>query len=300
MITLVFLRKRYNIVQFYGGSLPLLICLPLLKILNKKIIVKLSGAKRGMEAGSLEGSILKPLLSPLFSSVDRFIAVSEELKNRLLNEKYPEKNVVKIPNGVDIKLFYSYDTKEKEKLRKSLELSDKKVFVYSGRLTGGKGLETLVEAMKLVAESVPTAYLLLLGDGEIKDKLKEEAKFYSVSDKVCFKGNVDNVSEFLNVSDFFVFPSYSEGLPNSLLEAMACGLPVIASRIGGVVDVVEDGRSGILFEPGDVSGLASAMIRLIEDVELRQRLGIEARKKIVEDFSIDRVADRYIKLYGKL
>jgi len=89
-------------------------------------------------------------------------------------------------------------------------------------------------------------------------------------------------------------------MPNSLLEAMACELPIKASRIGGVVDVVEDGTSGILFEPGNVSDLSSALKRLLEDVALRRRLGAEARKTISERFSIDIVADKYIELYKNL
>jgi len=100
--------------------------------------------------------------------------------------------------------------------------------------------------------------------------------------------------------DFLDKTLYAEGMPNSLLEAMSCGLPVIASKIGGVVDIVEDGKSGILFEPGDVAGLSSAMIRLLKDAELRQRLGAEARKRIVEGFSIDKIADEYINLYKTL
>lgn len=300
MVRLFQWRKRFDIVQFYGASLPLLISLPLLKILKKKIVAKLSGAKPGMEAGSFEGFILKPFLSRVFSLVDNFIIMSDELKHRLLVENYPETKVVKIPNGVDIKLFSPFDTEKREKLRKDFEISDKKVFVYAGRLVDGKGLDLLLEAVKLIMDKDKTVYLLLLGEGPIKTRLEDKASSLGISDNVYFRGNVDNVYEYLNMSDIFVFPSFSEGMPNSLLEAMACGLPVIASRIGGVVDVVEDGKSGILFEPGDVSGLASAMVRLLRDEELRQRLGTEARKRIVDNFSIDRVADEYIKLYKKL
>jgi glycosyltransferase involved in cell wall biosynthesis len=112
MVRLFQWRKRFDIVQFYGASLPLLISLPLLKILKKKIVAKLSGAKPGMEAGSFEGFILKPFLSRVFSLVDNFIVMSDELKHRLLVENYPETKVVKIPNGIDIKLFFPFDTEE--------------------------------------------------------------------------------------------------------------------------------------------------------------------------------------------
>jgi len=297
---LLFLKKRFDIVQFYGASLPLLICLPLLKALKKKVVVKVSGAKPGMEMGSLKGSLLGPLLSGIYSSVDRIIVMSDELRQKVLMEGFSGRKVARIPNGVNIELFYPYPDKEKEELRKSNKLVSKKVLVYSGWLVEGKGLDTLLEAFKLVASENRETYLLLLGKGPLGDRLKDKAGSLGISDNVCFKGNVPNVHEYLNSADIFVFPSFREGMPNSLLEAMACGLPVIASKIGGVVDVVEDGKSGILFEPGDVSGLASAMVRLLNDNELRLKLGAEARKRIVDSFSIDRIADEYIRLYERL
>jgi glycosyltransferase involved in cell wall biosynthesis len=172
--------------------------------------------------------------------------------------------------------------------------------VYAGRLVDGKGLDLLLEAVKLIMDKDKTVYLLLLGEGPIKTRLEDKASSLGISDGICFKGNVSNVYEYMNASDIFVFPSLSEGMPNALLEAMACRLPVIASRIGGVVDIVKDGKSGLLFKPGDISGLESAMVRLLKDDKLRQRLGAEARKTIVEGFSIDRVAEEYIKLYKNI
>jgi glycosyltransferase involved in cell wall biosynthesis len=121
-----------------------------------------------------------------------------------------------------------------------------------------------------------------------------------IADNVHFIGQVANVDEFYQLSDIFVLPSYAEGMPNALLEAMACGLPVIASRIGGVVDVVEEGKTGILFESGNVAELSSALKRLLEDGALRRKLGAEARKTIIEKFSIDKVVYEYIGLYKKL
>ncbi|MEW6108622.1 MAG: glycosyltransferase family 4 protein [Nitrospirota bacterium] len=297
---LIVYRNQYDIVQFYGASLPLLMNLLLIKFLGKKIVAKLSGARPGMEAGSFDGIIFKKLFSKIFSFVDAFIVMSGELRHKLGKEDISKEKIAAIPNGVNINLFYSYEKEKRRELKKYLELSSRMVFIYTGRLAEGKGLEILLGAMKDVLKEDKTAYLLLLGEGQVKNKLEDKAAAAGISDNICFKGNVNNVHEFLNSADVFVFPSLREGMPNSLLEAMSCGLPVIASKIGGVVDVVEDGKSGILFEPGDVSGLASAMIILLKDKELRQKLGAEARKRAVEDFSIDRVADEYIKLYQKL
>ena len=300
MVKLLKLRKRYEIVHFYGASLPLLFCLPILKILGKKVVAKTTGAKGGKEAGGLEDFFLKPLLVSIFKLTDRLIAINNDIQQRLLNEGFLEERVVKIPNGVDTGIFSPLTGLKREELKNKVSLSGENVFLYSGRLVKGKGLELLLKAMVDVVKFNKDVMLVLIGDGELEDRLKDMVRVLMLKNFVRFDGLVENVHEYLNASDIFIFPSLSEGMPNSLLEAMACGLPVIASKIGGVVDVVEDGKSGILVEPGDISGLSTAMIRLLKDDGLRQRLGAEARKRIVEGFSIDKIADEYINLYKTL
>jgi len=292
-------RKRFEIVQFYGASLPLLLCLPLLKILRKKIVAKISGARKGMEVGSLRGFVFAPVLAVVFSFTDRFIVMSDELREGVLSEKFSESKVVKIPNGVDTGIFAPAQEERYYELRRKLGFEGGKVFLYSGRLAEGKGIEFLIKAMTEV-DAVDNILLVLLGNGVVEDNLRMMAYELTLGNFLRFEGTVSNVADYLNAADIFVFPSLSEGMPNALLEAMACGLPVIASKIGGVVDVVEDGKSGILFEPGDVSGLASAMVRLLNDNELRFKLGAEARKRIVDSFSIDKIADEYINLYKEV
>ena len=300
MARLFKLRKRYEVVQFYSASLPLLVCLPLLKVMRKKVVAKTTGGRGGKEAGGLDDFFLRPLLVAVFRYTDKFIAVSKDILNRLLREGFSEDKIINIPNGVDTEMFSPMPEMESEALRKKFGFNEKKVFLYSGRLVEGKGLDLLVRAIKKVAGQSKDVLLVFIGSGDYQEKIADMASSYGLEGFVRIEGTVDNVHEYLNASDIFVFPSLSEGMPNSLLEAMACGLPVIASKIGGVVDVVEDGRSGILFEPGDISGLASAMIRLLNDNELRLRLGKEARKRIVDSFSIDRIADEYIRLYERL
>lgn len=300
MIRLFLMRKRFDIAHFYGASLPLLACLPLLKILGKKVVVKTTGGKGGREAGGLNGFFLKPLLVTIFKYTDVFIAISDAIHLRLLDEGYAENKIIKIPNGVDVNSFYPYLSKKKEELKKQYGLLDRKVLVYSGWLIERKGLDTLLEAMKLIVKERKETYLLLLGEGPLGERLKDKAASLGISNNVRFTGNVCNVLEFLNMADLFVFPPYWEGMPNSLLESMACGLPVIASRIEGIVDIIEDGKSGILFDRGDVSGLVAGTLRLLGDYKLSERLGAKARKRIEEVFSIDRVADEYIALYKKL
>jgi len=290
--TLIKKRKEYDLVHFHGASIPLLITIPFLKFLKKKVISKISSAKLGIEAGSFYGryGFLGKIFIHILRNVDAFVAISEEIKDGLLTDGYEQSRIYRIPNFVDISIFYP----ERKK-----ETTDKTV-IFAGALDKRKGADILLEAWKDVSKTFSHGYLIILGNGHMKASLKMKAEDLGISNRVTFAGQVNNIPDYFRKADLYVLPSLQEGLPNSLLEAMACGLPVITSRIGGVVDIVEDGKSGILVEPGDISGLASAMVRLLKDAESRQRLGAEARKRIVEGFLIDRIADEYIKLYKKL
>lgn len=294
-------RKDYDIVHFHGASLPLILNLPLLKFLKKKAIAKVAAANIGTEAGSLKGRyfIFSDCILRIMKKTDLFIATTAEIVEGLHRDGLAEK-VRRIPNFIEPSLFSPPASGEKPALRRRWGLPDKLIVTFSGRFVERKGIKFLVKAWQEVIEEFPDARLVMLGDGTHLSRMKTLAEQLSIDEYIFFKGQTDDVADFLRTSDVYVLPSLQEGMPNSLLEAMACGLPVIASRIGGVVDVVEDGKSGILFEAGDVSGLASAMVRLLNDSELRLKLGTEARRRVVENFSIDRIADEYIKLYKEV
>ncbi len=298
-ILLLWKRKDYDIVHFHGASLPLFINLPILKLLRKRVIAKVAAAKVGTEAGSLRVRYfcLGSLIIRCLKMVDAFIATTAEIEEGLHNDGFSEAKVNRIPNFIDFTLFFPTPEGTKGEIKVKMGYENTDIVTFSGRFVQRKGINFLLESWKNVVNKFPNAKLILLGDGHLLSNMKKMAAGLGIDSSVDFRGHVNSVTDFLHITDIFVLPSLQEGMPNSLLEAMACGLPVIASKIGGVVDVVEDGKSGILFEAGDVSGLASAMIRLLKDTELRQRLGAEARKRIVDNFSIDGIADEYIKLY---
>jgi len=302
LFKLFVMRKKYDLVHFHGASIPLIINLPLLKLLGKKVIAKVLAAGLGTEAGSLSGRYLfgGSMLALIIRKVDSFIAISQEIADGLMKDGIPPERIRHITNFVDTDKFRPINNSERHMFKRTLSLDKNIVINFTGRIVKRKGLDILINAFAKNTELTFSSRLLIVGTGPDEQRVKEMVSDFGIGDKVRFLGHSSEVTRYYQASDIFVLPSYAEGMPNSLLEAMACGLPVIASRIGGVVDVVEDGRSGILFEPGDVTGLSSAMIKLLKDVELRQRLGAEARKRIVEGFSIDKIADEYINLYGKL
>jgi glycosyltransferase involved in cell wall biosynthesis len=296
-------RKKYDLVHFHGASIPLIISLPLLKLLGKKVIAKVLASGLGTEAGSLRGRylFLGNMMAYILKNVDLFIAISQEIALGLRSDGVRPEKIVRVMNFVDTKQFYPVNCEEQNMLKIALSADKNIVINFTGRIVERKGIDVLINAFAQAGNLLQSSStLIIIGTGFDEDKLRNLASKLGITNNVRFLGHSREVVKYYQASDIFVLPSYAEGMPNSLLEAMACGLPVIASRIGGVVDVVEDGKSGILVEPGDVSGLASAMVRLLKDAELRQRLGAEARKRIVEGFSIDRMAEEYIKLYGEL
>jgi len=130
--------------------------------------------------------------------------------------------------------------------------------------------------------------------------MKDLAGELRIGGSVDFRGHVDQVTDWLSLADIFVLPSLQEGMPNALLEAMACGLPPVATRIGGVEDIVIDGENGVLAEPGDAASLAIGLRRLLADEGLRSNIAAQALQTIRESYTIDNAVPRYLGLYQRL
>ena len=141
-----------------------------------------------------------------------------------------------------------------------------------------------------------------MGEGpyEEKNKLTALRDELGLSGLVRFAGKVSNVKEYYDISDIFVLPSISEGLSNALLEAMSSGMAVVASNVGGNKEIIEDKKNGLLFEVGDKQDLAEKLSVLCNDKSLREELGMNARNKILKDYSIDIVTEKYIRLYNEI
>ena len=158
----------------------------------------------------------------------------------------------------------------------------------------------LLDDFKTLKEDGVTAHLTIIGDGPDRDKLQNLARDAGVNDSISFCGAVEDIIPYLQKSALFVLPSLSEGLSNVLLEAMACGLPIVATRVGGNIDLIRDGENGILVETENSNQLSEAMKKLLQDKALAKKLGSEARKTVEQRFSLISIADRYLSLYQKL
>jgi len=174
------------------------------------------------------------------------------------------------------------------------------VLLNVGRLTDVKNQQFLLRiALRLQALGLDFE-LRFAGDGPLRQALEEQARILSVESKVKFLGSVSDMAAVYGDADIFVLPSLYEGLPIALLEAMASALPVVASAVGGVPDVIHDGRTGILLPPGDESAWATVIHQLATSPELRKKLGSAAREEVVARYDIGSTTRAYLELYHKL
>lgn len=159
-----------------------------------------------------------------------------------------------------------------------------------------KGIGVFIEMASLLARRLPEATFVIVGDGDLRHDLEAQAKRLGIFDRTTFTGWRADVPEAIAGMDVFVMPSLFEGGPTTVLEAMAMGVPVVATRVGMVPDVITDWVTGVVVEPGDAQALADAVARLLSDSRLRTQLGDRAREEALRSFSADRMVDRYAEL----
>lgn len=216
------------------------------------------------------------------------IAICDTVKHSI-EEAYllPEIKVECVYNGVDTDFF----TKQKVNNESNIK------FVCVGTLYHVKNHELLIEAFKIVNHKYKSFQLILVGDGELRSELEIKVKKYGLQNNIIFVGNQSDVRKYLSEADVYCCSSKVEGLPISVLEAMACSLPIITTPAGGVVDIVEDGKNGFVVE-SDIMTYAEKMIELIRNKQLREKMAKESRKKALE-YSLYNCAKGYEDLYKK-
>ena len=222
---------------------------------------------------------------------------SEAIRNFMIQEDgYSGEKIRVVRNGIDADQFSLIRTNRSEVLP-GLWPEDKVVTMVANMNFPEKGHADLIEAAKSICARIPQAKFVLVGDGRERQGLEQRAKEAGLAGRVVFLGRRTDVPQILKCSDLSVLPSWAEGLPNVVLESVAVGTPVVATRVGGIPEIIEDGVSGLLVPPRDPAALGSALIRLIEDPELAARMAARAHETLCERFSFSRVLQEFQSLY---
>lgn len=234
----------------------------------------------------------------LLGQMDGIICISRKEEN-YVKALYPEKNVWYIPNFVDTNRFNLLDEVEKNNKKNSLNLGGKDIGIIVSRLTEGKGLEMLLDVWAIISKERKNAHLIMVGGGKLHELLVRKSKELGLENHVTFTGQIKNPENYLQAADFYIQASESEGLSISLLEAMSCGLPVVATDVGGTRDVVKDGENGWLIEPSDKDMLKSCIIKILDE-DKRMKMSESARETIFKEYNLKSNVEKIENIYKSL
>lgn len=243
----------------------------------------------------LQNPFHRRLIRPLSRFCERMTVVGPEIADYFVGTiGLPEQRVTVVPNGVDIPKFDC----GREAARAEFGLSPRDIVIGTvGRLEPEKDQATLLEAFRQIKGESRSLRLLIVGDGSVAGELKAHAERIGISDRTLFLGYRRDIPKLLAAMDVFVLSSIREGLPISLIEAMAARRPVVSSDIGSVKDLVQDGQNGILVSPRDAAAFGKVLQRLVETAELRERLGEAGRRTVEASFSLPVMIRTYEGLY---
>jgi glycosyltransferase involved in cell wall biosynthesis len=326
-------RQYYDILHVYQLNFLTLVAAMLCRLAGKPMIISLRTAGSGktvrshnkasfdtgsLDTGSLEGTapslpsngrvkfegdlerlahLGKPvvrLICSLLESIQAVVVVlSSRMERWLVEQDFTLPDVELIPNGVDLTRF-------------TLPHGDtsiggrEQVVVCVSKLRYEKGIDVLLQAWQLVHQKAPRARLIIVGSGYLQTQLECMAEALGIAASVEFAGLQSDIPAQLYRGSLAVLPSRWEGMPNAVLEAMACGLPCVATRVSGSEDIIQHGVNGLLVESEDYGSIAQALLTLLHDPLLAQKYGQAARERVERHFSLEQIIDKYVELYQRV
>ncbi|HPI88314.1 MAG TPA: glycosyltransferase family 4 protein [Spirochaetota bacterium] len=248
---------------------------PIARLLGTPVVIETAHIVERWRKGYRKLFLLWDMLSLKF--VDGVIAVSNAVADYYItNKKVPQSKVKVIRNWCDFERFnlenFSENEKQIKKDKMGLSAYDK-IVTLVGRLEDQKGHRFLIEALPLIRKHCPEIKVLFIGEGALRDELMNIAEKNKVDDCIFFLGFIDDVREILLISDVVILPSLFEGLPLTLIEASAMAVPIVASKIDGIPDIVQHGETGLLFEPGNVDDMINKLMTILDDKDRAREMG---------------------------
>jgi glycosyltransferase involved in cell wall biosynthesis len=312
-------RREYDVVHVMGFRVLGAPTLLLSRFLKKKCVLRAEtdgemsgeffapGLRRiGMTPSSWPVRPLLRLRNRILRRGECFVSISSAITDELIRGGIAAERILYIPNSVDTRRFTPANSGEKEQLRRRFGFpANAPLAIFTGRLVTSKGLPVLLAAWRELLVLHSEAILLLVGGGgadlhNCEAQLKASVAAQGMERSVRFTGDVVNVHDYLRAADLFVFPTEMEAVGISLIEAMACGLPVVSTLVGGLVDIVVPGENGLAIEPGDNAALCRWMTTLIDDPAFAAKLGRNGLRTVTVRFAREMVASRYLDLMAQV
>lgn len=290
-VHLILHRREYDVIHVHGLSYHAYVAVKVGHKLGKPVVVKLANSGVASDIVKMREGRHLPLtrlMLPTALRADRLVALNPLSADELSEQGVMTGSIARIPNGVELG-----DTV------RDFGIGDPAVLLFVGRLHEQKAVDVLLRAMAVLSASIP-AELIVAGDGPERSDLERLVVELGIDEVVHFLGMVDDIDAELQRADVLVLPSRAEGLSNTLLEAMACSLPVVASCITANRNLIEEGRTGRLFRLDDADDLAKVLRGLLEDDVARAEIGLAGRKLVEDTYSVEQVAAEYRILYGAM
>lgn len=260
------------------------ICAIIRKLGSSPLIITNHGIMSASAPNWFNSIYIKTIAKWTLNAADAVLCYTDEEKKELINLlDIDEKKILIIPNGVNLGIFYP-SSSELENHRPTL--------LWIGRIVKGKGVHFLIQATSLILREIPNIRLKLIGDGPEKQKIRELIKKLNLEDVISISDyiNYQNLPDIYRESDIFILPSMNEGVPKTVLEAMACGKPIVISDFSHLRELISD--SGLMFQKGDIDALAGAILKLMNNETLRKEYGKNARNKIIKKYSWDNTVEK--------
>ena len=294
---LILNRVKYDLIHVHLATSAALAAVLSGVILGKSCVVKFAGAGDTGDLGTSRGKLLGRLkLYILKSSRALFTAPSDEVASELLGAGFNASSVVKISNGVDCSYYSPLPPDKRELLRNEMGWRGKKVFLFAGRLEEPKDIAFFLNVWSASADD--RGLFVIAGSGSQEKALKTLVDEKQIKN-VVFAGKRGDILSFYRAADYFVLPSHAEGLSNALLEAMSCGLTVIASDIAANREIIEDGKDGLIFSFENPDALGEIIKNTLGSARASGNMGVPAREKIVSKYSIAAAAENHVnKVYA--
>ena len=298
---LMFRGRRFDIWHAHQYGMHAGVAVALGFLMRRPVVLKLTSSGGQGLAQALSATRFSRLLAALHLHVDAVVALTRETEREALAFGISPARIHVLGNGVDIERFRPRDENERQTIKRHLGLNAEHLVIFVGRLSPEKNVEGLLQAWAQAHPLMGSGWtLLIIGDGPERRRLEDIVIRENLDGSVLLLGAKDSINEWMGVAEIYVLTSDREGLSNTLLEAMACGLPVAATRVSGVSELVEAPGAGLTVEVGNMHDFSVALATLGGDGLLRANLGAKGRDVIHGRYSIEAVATRHELLYQNL